>query len=241
MTGQELHGGVLKAMTQLFSNRLLASLDPAGADRLRSMLTIVSLEAEQVLYHPGQRINDIYFPETCVISMLSVMRNGDAIESATVGREGASWISASFQSPIMPCQTTVAITGDAYRLSADAVEREIRQNGNFHNALSHYSHALLIQVLRATACNGLHSMEQRCSRWILGTLDRVDLDRFAITQEFLARLLGVQRTGVNHVIGRVLFDGMLIKGERGQIRLGDRKKLEQVSCECYNVMKEQFC
>jgi hypothetical protein len=219
-------------------NRLLSSLDQAGRDHFSSMRR-VELTAKQVLYRPDQRINEIYFPENCVLAMLTVMGNGATIESATVGREGASWISASFQSPTMPCQTMVAIAGDAYRVPTNLVESEIQRNGTFHNTLSHYSHVLLIQTLRSTACNGLHMLEQRCARWMLTTLDRTDVDHFVITHDFLASLLGVQRSGVSELVERLASHGVL-EIRRGQIRVADRKKLEHISCECYAIMKQQF-
>jgi hypothetical protein len=219
-------------------NRLLSALDQSGRDRFSSMRR-VELKAKQVLYLPDQRITEIYFSENCVLAMVTVMENGATIESATVGHEGASWISASFKSPTMPCQTMVTVGGNAYRVSTDLVEHEIRQNGSFHNTLSHYSHALLIQTLRSTACNGLHTLEQRCSRWMLTTLDRTDVDHFFITHGFLASLLGVQRPGVSELVGRLASHGVL-EIRRGQIRVADRKKLEHFSCECYGIMKQQF-
>jgi CRP-like cAMP-binding protein len=222
-----------------FFNRLLSVLDESGRNRFSSKMHRVELETKQVLYRPDQRISEIYFPEDSVIAMLTVMQNGATIESATVGREGASWISASFKSPAMPCQTMVAIAGGAYRVPAEIVEQEIRQNGKFHNTLSHYSHVLLIQTLRSTACNGLHTLAQRCSRWMLTTLDRTELDRFVITHDFLASLLGVQRTGVSALVERLASLGIL-EIRRGRIRVADRKKLERVSCECYRTMKQQF-
>jgi CRP-like cAMP-binding protein len=227
-------------VSEKFVNRLLSSLDAQGVGRLSTVMKRVTLKAQDVLYLPDERITEIYFPENCAISMLTIMKNGACIESATVGCEGASWISASFRSPTMPCQTMVAIPGTAYRLPTDAIELEIQKNGRFHNILSHYSHALLIQTLRSTACNGLHTVEQRCSRWILATLDRVNLEQFEITQEFLAKLLGVQRTGITQVIGRLLSEGILTRTERGHIRLGDKEKLEETACECYGIMKKQF-
>ena len=222
-----------------FSNRLLSVLDEAGRNRFSSKMQRVALVTKQVLYRPYQRISEIYFPEDSIIVMLTVMRNGATIESATVGREGASWISASFKSPAMPCQTMVAIAGQAYRVPTDIVEQEIRENGKFHDTLSHYSHILLIQTLRSTACNGLHTLAQRCSRWMLMTLDRTELDRFVITHDFLASLLGVQRTGVSALVERLASLGIL-EIRRGRIHVTDRQKLERVSCECYWTMRQQF-
>jgi CRP-like cAMP-binding protein len=220
-------------------NQLLASLDEAGRDRVGSKLRRVPVAAKQVLYHPDAKITDIYFPENCVLAMLTVMEDGSSIESATVGREGASWVSASFKSPTMPCQTMVAISGHAYMLPASVVEDEIKKNGKFHDTLSHYSHLLLIQTLRAAACNGLHSLQQRCARWMLMTLDRTDLSRFAITHDFLASLLGVQRPGVSQLVERLSAEGVL-DISRGEIRVTDRRKLEAIACECYGIIREQF-
>jgi hypothetical protein len=222
-----------------FLNFLLSSLGQAGRTRFSRQMQRAELKSRQVLYHPEQRISEIYFPETCVIAMLTVMSDGATIESATVGREGASWISASFKSPTMPCQTMVSIPGYAYKVPTLVVEHEIRENGEFHDVLSHYSHTLLIQTLRSTACNGLHSLEQRCSRWMLMTLDRTDIAHFVITHDFLGSLLGVHRPGVSLLVERLAAQGIVEIG-RGEIRVADRTKLERLSCECYGVMKEQF-
>ena len=222
-----------------YANGLLAALDAAGRRRFSAEMRRVTLKTKQVLYLPDQKISDIYFPEDSVIAMLTVMENGATVESATVGREGASWISASFKSPTMPCQTIVTIAGDAYKVPSTIVEDEIRNNGPFHNKLSHYSHLLLIQTLRSTACNALHTIEQRCTRWMLMTLDRTDEDRFAITHDFLSNLLGVRRATVSQLVENLAAKGVL-QIKRGWIRVADRQKLEAVACECYQIVRNQF-
>jgi CRP-like cAMP-binding protein len=133
----------------------------------------------------------------------------------------------------------LAIAGDAYKLPTSVVEEEIRRNGQFHDTLSHYAHVLLIQVLRSAACNGLHSMQQRCTRWMLMTLDRTDVGHFSITHDFLARLLGVQRTGISQLVERLAAEGVL-DVSRGEIRIANRAKLQQLTCECYSIIKAQF-
>jgi CRP-like cAMP-binding protein len=223
----------------IFLNHLLSSLSPKGRERFLANMRRVELGAEQVLYAAGERIADIYFPENCVLAMLTVMKNGQSVESATVGREGASWVSASFKSPTMPCQTMTVIAGAAYKIPTAAVEQEIRDNVDFHNVLSHYSHMLLVQTLRSGACNGLHSITQRCSRWMLMTLDRTELQRVAITHEFLASLLGVRRATVSELVEGLASEGIL-EISRGSIRILDRTKLEQLSCECYALIKAQY-
>jgi len=227
------------ALSQSLSNRLLSSLDRSARPEFFANIETVDLKARQVLYQPGQHIRAIYFPETCVVAMMTVMNDGSTIEAATVGREGASWISASLKSQTMPCETIIAIAGRATRVQSQVVEREIQENGEFHDALSEYAHALLIQTLRSAACNALHSLEQRCSRWMLMTIDRTGVDGFAITHEFLGALLGVRRTSVSQLVER-LADMGILRISRGQIRVADRTKLEQITCECYGIVKEYY-
>ena len=220
-------------------NKLLSLLTPAAYERLAPKLKPAVLQGKQVLYKPNQPIHTIYFPENAVICQMTVMRNGDTLETGTVGLEGASWISASIGAPSMPCETIVAIGGDAYALDIDDLDREMQENENFRDLLTQYSHALLIHCMRLTGCTGLHTLEQRCARWILTTLDRVSADRFSITHEFLAMLLGSSRPGVSIVVEHFERLGIL-NVERGRLLIGDRDQLLSVSCDCYEVIKRNY-
>lgn len=221
------------------ANRLLQALSPEALRRLSADSVRVNLRSKQILYLPDERVTHIYFPETCVLAMVTMMESGASIESATVGREGASWISASFHSPSMPCQTAVAVGGVAFKVPSDLVEHEIRENGDFHNVLSAYSHALLIQTLRSTACNGLHSIEQRAARWMLTTLDRTVTDEFEITHEFFGMLLGVRRASISTMV-EDLVARKIIEVARGKICVDNRRKLEGLSCECYGIIRQAY-
>jgi CRP-like cAMP-binding protein len=214
-------------------------LKPAAYRRLAPKLKATTLHARQVLYQPNQSIHTIYFPENAVICQMTVMDNGDTLETGTVGLEGASWISASIGAPSMPCETVVTIGGDAYALDIDDLDREMQENENFRDLLTQYSHALLIHSMRLTGCTGLHTLEQRCARWILTTLDRVSADRFSITHEFLAMLLGSSRPGISTVVEQFERRGIL-KAERGRLLVGDRDKLLRASCDCYSVIKANY-
>ena len=225
--------------TPIFRNGLLASLSPEARKRISSSLRVVELSTKEVLYRPNESVNKIYFPESSVIVMLTVMSDGATIESATVGREGASWVSASFKSPSMPCQTMVAIPGRAYVLPSRMIEEELERNERFHDQVSNYSHALLVHSLRCVACNGLHSIEQRCTRWMLMTLDRTDSGQFSITHDFLAELLGVRRSSVSQATEKLVGSGV-IENARGSITVIDRKALERITCECYFISREYF-
>jgi CRP-like cAMP-binding protein len=220
-------------------NKLLRLLEPAAYQRLAPKLKATTLHAKDTLYKPNQPIHTVYFPENAVICQMTVMANGDTLETATVGAEGASWISASIGAPSMPCETVVAIGGNALALDIGDLDREMKENAPFRDVLTQYSHALLIHSMRMTGCTGLHTLEQRCARWILETLDRVSADRFSITHEFLAMLLGVTRPSVSVVIEEFARRGIL-RVERARILIGDRDQLLKVSCDCYAVIKQNY-
>jgi hypothetical protein len=221
------------------ANKLLRLLEPPAYRRLAPKLKPTTLRARQVLYRPNEPIHTIYFPDNAVICQMTVMPDGDTLETGTVGLEGASWISASIGAPSMPCETIVAIGGGAHALDIDDLDREMRENEPFRDVLTQYSHALLIHSMRMTGCTGLHTLEQRCSRWILTTLDRVSQDRFSITHEFLAMLLGVTRPSVSVVVEDFQRQGML-RLQRGRVLIGDRDRLASVSCDCYEVIRRNY-
>jgi CRP-like cAMP-binding protein len=220
-------------------NKLLRLLSHPAYARIAPKLKPAALRAKQVLYRPDEAIHEVYFPETAVICQMTVMRNGDTLETGTVGLEVASWISASIGAPSMPCETIVAIGGEAHTLAIDDLDREMQENEPFRDLLTQYSHALLIHSMRLTGCTGLHSLEQRCARWMLTTLDRVPNDRFAITHEFLAMLLGASRPSVSVVIEHLTKRGAL-KLQRGRIVVDDRDELLIASCDCYEVIKRNY-
>jgi CRP-like cAMP-binding protein len=221
------------------ANRLLAVLREEAYVRIAPKLRATHLQSKQILYKPNQSIREVYFPESAVICLMTVMENGDTVETVTVGLEGASWISASVGAPSMPCETIVAIGGDALAMSVEDLDEETKKNEHFRDVLTQYSHALLIHSMRMTACNGLHTLPQRCARWILMTLDRVPEGRFSVTHEFLAMLLGAARPSVSEVLEDFRTRGMLTI-ERGRVLLGDRDRLLTVACDCYEIIKKNY-
>jgi CRP-like cAMP-binding protein len=220
-------------------NQLLNSLEPRAFERVAKTLTRVKLRPKQVVYKPNAPIDHVLFPENVVLCLMTIMSNGDTIEAATVGREGASWISASVGAPSMPCETIVVIEGTALKLPISDLDRELKENGHFRDVLTEYSHALLIASMRTSACHGLHGLQERCARWILMTLDRVDADRFAVTKEFLAQLLGTNRPTVS-VLVSVLERAGILSLEGRWVTLADRNRLKEASCECYDVIRANY-
>jgi hypothetical protein len=220
-------------------NKLLRLLEAGAYDRLAPKLKATTLRAKQILYRPRQPIHTIYFPDNLVICQMTVMADGATLETGTVGLEGASWISASIGAPSMPCETIVAIGGEAHALDIEDLDHEMRENEPFRDVLTQYSHALLVHSMRLTGCTGLHNLEQRCARWILTTLDRVSEGRFAITHEFLAMLLGASRPTVSTVLEEFERGGLL-RLERGRVLIGSRDRLAAKSCDCYEVIRENY-
>ena len=221
------------------ANQLLSALQPSDFSQVAKTLTRVTLRPKQVIYKPHAQLDYIYFPEDTVLCLLTLMSNGDSIEAATVGREGASWISASVGARSMPCETMAVHEGTALKLAVEDLDRELKENKPFRDIVTEYSHALLIASMRTSACNGLHRLQERCARWLLTTLDRVDGDQFFITKEFLAQLLGTSRPMVSVTVAAFEKAGILnVEGRR--VTVADRKRLKEASCECYDVIRRHY-
>ena len=221
------------------ANQLIDSLEPRAFERVAKKLTRVKLRPKEVVYKPDEPIEHVLFPENAILCLMTVMSNGDTIEAATVGREGASWISASVGAPSMPCETIVVIEGTALKLPIADLDRELKENGHFRDVLTEYSHALLIASMRTSACNGLHGLQERCARWMLTTLDRVDSDSFTVTKEFLAQLLGTTRPTVSMLVSVLDKAGILnVKGR--WVTLANRNRLKEAACECYDVIRKTY-
>jgi len=220
-------------------NHLLNSLEPDAFERVAKKLTRVKLRPKEVVYKPNEPIDHVFFPENTILCLMTIMSNGDTIEASTVGREGASWISASGGAPTMPCETIVVIEGTGLRMPIADLDRELKENGHFRDVVTKYSHALLIASMRTSACNGLHGLQERCARWMLMTLDRVDSNRFAVTKEFLAQLLGTNRPTVSVLVSAFEKAGIL-NVEGRWVTLADRNRLKEASCECYDVIRKTY-
>lgn len=221
------------------ANQLLSALKPSDFSGIARKLTRVKLRSKQIVYMPNAPLDYIYFPENTVLCLLTLMSNGDCIEAATVGREGASWISSSVGARSMPCETIAVHEGTALKLAVEDLDRELKENRPFRDVLTEYSHALLIASMRTSACNGLHVLQQRCARWMLTTLDRLDGNQFFITKEFLAQLLGTSRPMVSVTVATFEKAGILnVEGRR--VTVADRKRLKEASCECYDVIRRHY-
>ena len=221
------------------ANRLLGLLSPRDYSRLRPHLHRVTLEYRQSLYRAHKPIEFVYFIETGVGSLVNTMANGQAAEVGTIGNEGLVGLPLVFGDDRTPTSVYVQVPGVGLRMKAELFQKEMARSASVRTVMLHYGHAFFNQVAQSAACNHFHSLEQRCCRWMLMTHDRMQSHEFLLTQEFLAMMLGVQRTGVTAVAGMLQRAG-LIRYRRGNVTIIDRPGLERLSCECYGVSKMQF-
>jgi CRP-like cAMP-binding protein len=219
------------------ANRLLRALPPAELERLRPMLETVRLEPRQDLYDANRPISHLWFPHFGVASMLNEVPEGRPVEIATVGNEGFVGIPLLLGAESMPTRCIVQIPGAASRMNAASFREAQGANPGFRSLLLRYTMALLNQVAQSASCNRVHPIEERCARWLLMTHDRVNGDeRFPLTQEFLAQMLGVRRAGVSAAQAMLQKAG-LIRYTRGAISVLDRAGLEAASCACYRIIR----
>ena len=221
------------------ANRLLASLDPEDLEALSRGLAPVALDKGALLYEPGDDVDLIYFPHNAVISLMTLMQSGEAIESATVGREGAVGLSASIYPRQSLSRAIVQVAGSASRIPAAQLHQACKQSERLRFLVDRHAEALFAHAIQSVACNALHSVEARFCRWLLCCHDRIDSDRVSLTQEFLADMLGVQRTTVT-VVARTLQAAGLIRYSRGIVDILDRPGLEAITCECYGAVRRNY-
>jgi CRP-like cAMP-binding protein len=216
-------------------NLLLAALPAADYARILPSLSVVALTLKDILHKPGELIRDVYFPGGGFCSMVTVLEDGNMVEVATVGREGMVGVSAVLDGTLPT--STAMVQGETdvcYRMTVEAFRQEVNRHGAFHELMTHYAHALFGFVAQSTACNAIHSVEQRLARWLLMAQDRMGSQEFPLTQEFVAMMLGASRPTVTVVAG-TLHKAGLIDYRHGRVTIVDRASLEAASCECYRA------
>ena len=211
-------------------NRLLARLPPEEYQRLLPRLQLVLLELKHVLYEARSLIDYAYFPNRGVVSALTVMEDGRAIEVATIGDEGMVGLPLLVGAKTTANRVIVQVPGEAMRMGEDVLREEASRDSPLRRMLVLYHSAFLSQVSQAVACNGLHSVHQRWCRWLLMTQDRAHSNVFPVTHEFLAEMLGVRRSTVSAVLEPFQERG-LIRYSRGKFTVLDREGLIAGSCE----------
>lgn len=220
-------------------NRLLSMLPAEDRERILGTMVRVDTQHGETLFRQHEPIPAVDFPLHGVLSVVVVMHDGGVAEVGTVGNEGMAGIALAMGTDHSPARGFYQVPGSAYRMSAQAFRAEMEKEGAFAKIMRLYVQAFLNQVSQSAACNRLHPVEQRLCRWILMSHDRSDGDRIALTQEFLAQMLGVRRATVSVAAALIQKAGM-IRYNRGIIHVLDRERLEQSSCECYAVVRREF-
>ena len=228
-----------EARSNPIKNQLLSALPIEEYDRLLPYLEAVSLIPKQIIYAPNEPIEYVYFPNSGIISLVNLTEDGGTVEAATVGNEGMAGIPVLLGTDRMIGQAMSQVAGDAVRMRADVFKRLVTPGSTLYNLLLRYTQALINLISQSVACNRLHSVEERCCRWLLLCQDRVHSNEFHLTQEFLAQMLGVRRASVS-VVAAILQKAGLICYSRGKIMIRDRIGLESASCECYRIVKDEF-
>jgi len=218
-------------------------LPPDAYAALAPSLARVELELKQVLFDVDRPIEHVYFPEAAVVSILSVMADGSAIETATIGHEGMVGLPVFLGTEQTSAQAFCQIPGPALRVESDAFRRVFEASPPLTRVLQRYTQALFAFVAQTSACNRMHSMPQRCARWLLHTHDRIGAeqgrDEFPLTHQFLSQMLGVRRATVTEGM-RVLHGAGAVEYVRGRVVVRDRAALEADACECYAVIVREF-
>src|ERR1022692_2577860 len=228
-----------KAPENALSNQLLAALGPESRNRIDPHLHPVTLKLGAVVCEAGGLLKHAYFPQGSVLSLLTVLESGSAIETANIGREGAFGLFAAMYSRASFNRCIVQLEGRIVRCPIELLQLEFKNSEHVRNLFVSYSETLLSQVQQTVACNTVHTTEERMCRWLLMMHDRAHGETLPYTHEFLSHMLGANRKSVT-LAAQSLQTAGLISYQRGKIRVVDRAGLEQASCECYAIVKERF-
>ena len=229
----------MSAPQSAHQNHLLDALPASDYERVASHLELVSMKLGDVLYESGATLRYVYFPTTCIISLLYVMEDGASAEIAIVGNEGILGISLFMGGDTTLSRAVVQSAGHAFRLRADVLKTEFGRFGPTMHLLLRYTQALITQMSQTAVCNRHHSVDQQLCRWLLLSLDRLQSNELSMTQELIANMLGVRREGVTEAAGKLQKAG-LIRYSRSRITVLNRPGLEARCCECYQVVKTEF-
>ncbi|MEH2356265.1 Crp/Fnr family transcriptional regulator [Nostoc sp.] len=221
------------------ANKLLAALPASDYERLAPHLKLVSLSNRQILHEPGERIAQVYFPNKAVVSIITTMEDGSTVEAGLVSNEGMVGIPVILGDNITTTTALVQVPDSAMKMDADILRSEFNRGTVLQNLLLRYVQGVYTQIAQGSACNRLHKLERRLARWLLTVSDRLESEKFPLTQEFIAQMLGVRRAGVTEA-ANILSEAGIITYHRGQINILNRETLEKTSCECYQIIEDEY-
>lgn len=223
----------------LSNNQLLTALPQSEYSCLASRLQNCFLESGQILFEPNEVIEFVYFPNRAMISLVSIMNDGATTEIGLIGNEGMVGLPVLLGGQQSTSRAIVQIAGDSMRISSQSFKEVFKVCPELQRLLFLYIQAFLTQVSQGAACNRQHTIEERLARWLLSVHDCILEDELPLTQEFVANMLGVRRSGVT-VAANILQKAGIIHYRRGKITILDHQALESTSCECYKIVQDEF-
>ncbi|WP_375510204.1 Crp/Fnr family transcriptional regulator [uncultured Nostoc sp.] len=221
------------------ANKLLAALPASDYQRLVPHLKLVPLSNRQVLYQTGEPITQVYFPNKAVVSIVTTMKDGSTVEVGLVSNEGMVGMPVILGDTTTITNAVVQIPDTAMQIDAAILRSEFNRGAVLQSLLLCYMQGVYTQIVQESACNRLHQLEERLARWLLTVSDRLESNEFPLTQEFISQILGVHSAGVSEAVSTLRQAGM-IAYHRGQIQIRNREALEKTSCECYQILKDEF-
>jgi CRP-like cAMP-binding protein len=220
-------------------NQLFGAFPKDVQSRMSAYIRPVDFKLGTTVCEAGGLLKHAYFPQGSVLSLLTVLENGSEIECANIGREGAFGLFSAMYSRVSFNRCTVQLEGPMVRCEIEPLQEEFHKSAHMQDLFVSYSETLLSQIMQTVACNSLHSVEERLGRWLLMMYDRAEGEKLTYTHEFLARMMGANRTSVTHA-AQSLQNAGLIDYRRGMMQVLDRVGLEAASCECYAIVRKRF-
>jgi CRP-like cAMP-binding protein len=221
-------------------NQLLRALPTVERTRLMGRMQRRLVKSGESLYEPARRLDHVFFPETAVVSLLTILGDGSGIETATIGREGMAGVFLFLgDDRSRNGRAVVQMGGSILRLDVESFRAELAEGGKLERLLLTYTRALLLHISQSVACGAVHPVRARLARWLLQTSDRTGSNDVALTQQFLAEILGVRRASVTAAVGELQED-RAVASRRGGILILDRGRLSRSACECYGVVREEY-
>jgi CRP-like cAMP-binding protein len=220
-------------------NLFLSALSEENFKSFKQHLELLEMKLGDIIHKPNEPVRHVYFPEDAIVSIVTYLEDGSNIETGIIGNEGIAGIGIILSDDISPRESVIQVAGKCLKVKAEIFKDFFEQGGEFNRLALRFVYAFIAQISQNAACNNRHRVETRLARWLLSIHDRVEGNEINSTQEFIAQMLGTNRPTVSESASK-LQDRGLIKYSRGQIEIIDRKRLEQVSCECYRAIKDAY-
>lgn len=221
------------------TNRLFARFPRQAQERLTPKLELVPLTRRAVVYDGQRPIDFVYFPLTCVLSLVQLMENGAMSEAATIGNEGMTGIALAMGQRMPLGRVIAQLPGDAWRVDANILNKTAEDFRGVQHLVQRFALAFTHQLVQSSGCNQFHSIKQRCARWLLTMHDRAASDEMALTHEFLAEMVGARRATITLIVGDLQRAGV-VRSTHGRLIILDRAGLEAASCECYGAVRKKY-